>query len=286
VHLGYFAQATVLITGASAGIGWEFARQLAPAAKMMILVGRRDDRLETLGSELKAINSELELRIRSLDLCDKGELKRLCDWLDESGLAVDLLVNNAGLGDHGPFAGSEWGRVDAMLQVNVYALTYLTFRIAPAMIKAGRGAILNVSSVAGFLPLPNSAVYAATKAYVNSFTEAIRAELRLSNISVTVLCPGPVDTEFLARATRGADRQRHNAPDFFIVSVHDVVQQALEAVTKGRARVIPGRSVNLAMTTLAYLPMFIKRLLYRTQLKQRTSDVSSASPNFERTGRL
>jgi uncharacterized protein len=286
VHLGYFAQATVLITGASAGIGWEFARQLAPAAKTMILVGRRDDRLETLGSELKAINSELELRIRSLDLCDKGELKRLCDWLDESGLAVDLLVNNAGLGDHGPFAGSEWGRVDAMLQVNVYALTYLTFRIAPAMIKAGRGAILNVSSVAGFLPLPNSAVYAATKAYVNSFTEAIRAELRLSNISVTALCPGPVDTEFLARATRGTDRQRHNAPDFFIVSVHDVVQQALEAVTKGRARVIPGRSVNLAMTTLAYLPMFIKRLLYRTQLKQRTSDVSSASPYFERTGRL
>ena len=286
MHLGHFAQATVLITGASAGIGWEFARQLAPAAKTMILVGRRSDRLEALGSELKAMNSELDLRIRSLDLSDKAELKRLCDWLDESRLAVDLLVNNAGLGDHGLFVGSQWERVDAMLQVNVYALTYLTFRIAPAMKKVGRGAILNVSSVAGLLPVPNSAVYAATKAYVNSFSEAIRAELHLSSISVTALCPGPVETEFLSRATRGTDRERHTAPDFFIVSVDDVVRQALRAVAKNRARVIPGTIVNFAMTTLAYLPMFIKRLLYHVQLKQRASGVLSAPPNFERTGRL
>jgi short-subunit dehydrogenase len=204
----------------------------------------------------------------------------LCDWLDESRLAVDLLVNNAGVGDHGLFAGSEWERVDAMLQVNVYALTYLSFRIAPAMTKTGRGAILNVSSVAGLLPLPNSAVYAATKAYVNSFSEAIRAELRLSNISVTALCPGPVDTEFLSRATRRTDRQSHTAPDFFVVSVHDVVRQALAAVSKDRARVIPGTTVNWAMTILAYLPMFIKRLLYQAQLKRRRSDVLSASPNL------
>ena len=280
MHLSYFEQATVLITGASAGIGWEFARQLAPVAKTMILVGRRKDRLEALGSELKAINPELDFRLKSLDLCDKAELRGFCDWLDESRLPVDLLVNNAGVGDHGMFAGSEWERVDAMLQVNVYALTYLTFRIAPAMTKAGRGAILNVSSVAGLLPVPNSAVYAATKAYVNSFSEAIRAELRLSNISVTALCPGPVDTEFLSRATRRTDRQSHTAPDFFVVAVHDVVRQALAAVSKDRARVIPGTMVNWAMTILAYLPMFIKRLLYQAQLKRRRSDVLSASPNL------
>jgi len=280
VHLSYFEQATVLITGASAGIGWEFARQLAPVAKTMILVGRRKDRLEALGSELKAINPELDFRLKSLDLCDKAELRGFCDWLDESRLPVDLLVNNAGVGDHGMFAGSEWERVDAMLQVNVYALTYLTFRIAPAMTKAGRGAILNVSSVAGLLPVPNSAVYAATKAYVNSFSEAIRAELRLSNISVTALCPGPVDTEFLSRATRRTDRQSHTAPDFFVVSVHDVVRQALAAVSKDRARVIPGTMVHWTMTILAYLPMFIKRRLYQAQLKRRRSDVLSASPNL------
>jgi short-subunit dehydrogenase len=280
VHLSYFEQATVLITGASAGIGWEFARQLGPAAKTMILVGRRKDRLEALGSELKAINPELDLRLKPRDLCDKAELREFCDWLDENRLAVDVLINNAGVGDHGMFAGSEWERVDAMLQVNVYALTYLTFRIAPAMTKAGRGAILNVSSVAGLLPVPNSAVYAATKAYVNSFSEAIRAELRLSNISVTALCPGPVDTEFLSRATRRTDRQSHTAPDFFVVSVHEVVRQALVAVSKDRARVIPGTMVNWAMTILAYLPMFIKRLLYQAQLKRRRSDVLSPSPNL------
>src|SRR6266478_3873700 len=229
-------------------------------------VGR--DRLEALESELKVINPELELFSRPLDLRDQAELERFCDWLDENGLVIDLLINNAGLGDHGPFVDSEWERVDSMLQVNVYALTYLTFRILPAMGKAGRGAILNVSSIASLLPLPNSAVYAATKAYVTSFSEAVRAELRSSNISVTALCPGPVETEFLSRATRGTAGQKHTAPDCFIVSVQEVVRQGLEAVTKRRARVVPGAIVNFAMTMVAFLPMFIKRLVYNARVKR------------------
>jgi len=267
VLISYFAGYTVLITGASAGIGCEFARQLAPVARKMILVARRTDRLEVLESELKVINPGLELFSRSLDLRHQTELELFRDWLDESGLTIDLLINNAGVGDHGPFVESEWERVNFMLQVNVYALTYLTFRVLPAMRKVGDGAILNVSSVAGLLPLPNSAVYAATKAYVTSFSEAIRAELRLSNISVTALCPGPVETEFLARATRGSDRQKHNAPNCFVVSVREVVRQALVAVTKDRAKVIPGVLVNLVMTMIAFLPMFIKRLLYNAQAR-------------------
>jgi len=267
VRISYFAGNTVLITGASAGIGCEFARQLAPVARKMILVARRTDRLEALESELKVINPGLELFSRSLDLRHQAELERLCHWLDESGLTIDLLINNAGVGDHGPFIESEWERVDSMLQVNMCALTYLTFRVLPAMRKAGEGAILNVSSVAGLLPLPNSAVYAATKAYVTSFSEAIRAELRSSNISVTALCPGPVETEFLARATRGSDCQKHNAPNCFVVSAREVVRQALVAVTKGRASVIPGVLVNLATTIIAFLPMFIKRLVYNAQAK-------------------
>ena len=269
MRISYFAGYTVLITGASAGIGCEFARQLAPVARKMILVARRTDRLEALESELKVINPGLELFSRSLDLRHQAELELFCDWLDESGLTVDLLINNAGVGDHGPFVESEWERVNSMLQVNVCALTYLTFRVLPAMRKVGDGSILNVSSVAGLLPLPNSAVYAATKAYVNSFSEAIRAELRLSNISVTALCPGPVETEFLARATRGSDRQKHNAPNCFVVSVREVVRQALVAVTKDRANVIPGVLVNLVMTMIAFLPMFIKRLVYSVQARHR-----------------
>jgi hypothetical protein len=262
MRISYFNKCTVLITGASAGIGHEFARQLAPVVSTMVLVARRSHRLETLESELKAINPELRLFSRALDLRDKGELENFCHWLDGSGLTVDFLVNNAGLGDHGPFVESEWERVNSMLQVNVYALTYLTFRILPAMRKSGRGAILNVSSIASLLPVPNSAVYAATKAYVTSFSEAIRAELRSAKISVTALCPGPVPTEYLALATRGTDRQRHTAPDSFVVPVNEVVRQALDAVAKDRARVIPGAIVNLAMTALAFVPMFMKRLVY------------------------
>jgi uncharacterized protein len=268
VPISYFTGRTVLITGASAGIGYEFARQLAPVARTIVLTARRNDRLEALKSELQVINPKLQLFSRALDLRDKEELERFCDWLDQSGLAVDLLINNAGLGDHGPFVDSGWERVNSMLQINVYALTYLTFKVLPTMRKAGSGAILNVSSIASLLPVPNSAVYAATKAYVTSLSEALRAELRSSNISVTALCPGPVSTEFLARATREGDRESHTAPDFFIVPVEEVVRQGLEAVRKDRARVVPGAIVNLAMTVVAFLPMFIKRLVYNARVKR------------------
>jgi len=273
-----------MITGASAGIGCEFARQLAPVATKMILVARRSDRLEALESELKAINPDLELFGRPLDLRDRVKLKGFCDWLNESALSIDLLINNAGIGDHGPFVESDWERVGSMLEVNVDALTYLAYRILPAMRKAGKGAILNVGSAAGLLPLPNSAVYAATKAYVISFSEAIRAELRSSNISVTALCPGPVETEFLSRATRGTAPQKHTAPECFIVSAQEVVRQALEAIAHDRARVIPGVTVNLAMSVIAFLPMFIKRLLYKAQLKHQSAAVPSDSLYGEPSG--
>ena len=265
----YFMGRTVLITGASAGLGYEFARQLAPVVSTIVLTARRNDRLETLESELNVINPKLKLFSHALDLRDKDELERFCDWLDKSGLVIDLLINNAGLGDHGPFAYSDWERVNSMLQVNVYALTYLIFRLLPCMRKAGRGAILNVSSIASLLPLPNNAVYAATKAYVTSFSEALRAELRSSKISVTALCPGPVSTEYLSNATRAGDREGHTAPDFFLVSVQEVVRQGLRAAAKDKARVIPGGIVNLAMTVIAFLPMFIKRLVYSAKLKRR-----------------
>src|SRR6201987_5591236 len=192
MSLSYFAECTVLITGASAGIGREFARQLGPVVSTMILVARRNDRLEALELELKIINPQLEVFCRQLDLRDQAALERFCNWLDESGLSVDLLVNNAGLGDRGAFIDSAWERVSAMLQVNIESLTYLTYRILPSMRKSACGGILDVRSVAGLMPVPHHAVYAATKAYVTSFSESLRAELREANISVTALCPGPV----------------------------------------------------------------------------------------------
>ncbi len=283
MSISYFAECTVLITGASAGIGREFARQLAPVAGTMILVARRSERLEALELELKVINPQIEIFCRQLDLRDQGQLERFCDWLDESGLSVDFLINNAGLGDHGAFVEGSWDRIGAMLQVNVTALTYLTFRTLPAMQKAGGGAILNVSSAASLLPLPNIAVYAATKAYVTSFSEAIRAELRSANISVTALCPGPVPTEFFREASRDNSPATNMAPDFMIVPVQEVVRQALDAVRKDRARIIPGMLVNIAMTSVAFLPMFVKRLIYLAQVKRIPGVPVSESAEYAKT---
>jgi short-subunit dehydrogenase len=279
MSISYFAECTVLITGASAGIGREFARQLAPVVNTMVLIARRYDRLEALELELKIVNPRLEVFCRQLDLRDQSELERFCDWLDESGLSVDLLVNNAGLGDRGAFIDSEWERVHSMLQVNIVALTYLTYRLLPSMRKSGCGAILNVSSVVGFFPMPNFAVYAATKAYVTSFSEALRAELRNSNISVTAVCPGPIPTEFGDVASRLPQGYAVPIPELLVVPPREVVRTALQAVSRDQARVIPGTLVNLLTSTLIFIPMFLKRLILNLQAGR---DQASSSPTTAR----
>jgi uncharacterized protein len=288
MSISFFAECTVLITGASAGIGREFARQLAPAVNTMILVARRNDRLEALELELKIINPKLEVFCRQLDLRDQAALERFCNWLDESALSVDLLINNAGLGDRGAFIDGEWERVHAMLQVNIETLTYLIYRILPSMRKSGCGAILNVSSSASLVPVPHLAVYAATKAYVTSFSEALRAELRHANISVTALCPGPVPTEFADVANREPQvNTTSTTRDLFSVPVQEVVRSALDAVSRDRARVIPGTLMNLAMALVAFLPMFLKRLILNAQAaREKSSSVSPAHPDYEISGMI
>jgi len=286
MSISFFADCTVLITGASAGIGREFARQLAPAVSTMILVARRSERLEALELELKIINPALEVFTRQLDLRDHNALEKFCDWLGESGLGVDLLINNAGLGDYGPFIDSEWDRISAMLQVNIESLTFLTYRILPSMRKSGCGAILNVSSIAGLMPVPHAAVYAATKAFVTSFSEALRAELRGANISVTSVHPGPVATEFSDVATRAQlVSPNSRAREFFSVPVQEVVRRSLDGVSQDSARVIPGTWVQLAMAATAFVPMFIKRLFLNAHAARMTkSAASTAHPDFEPSG--
>ena len=274
----YFAGCTVLVTGASAGIGREFARQLAPVVGCMVLVARRADRLEALELELKVINPGLEIFYRALDLRNHSDLAKFCDWLEESGLAVDLLINNAGLGDRGRFVDSDWDKVNSILRVNIDALTYLTYRILPSMRKSGCGAILNVSSVVGFLPVPILAVYAASKAYVTSFSEALRAELRSSNISVTLLCPGPVPTEFHSVASRsGIERP---LPEFVTVPVQRVVHEALASVARDRPRLVPGIALRMILTLMLFIPMFIKRLIYNLQLRREGAPRANLRPDL------
>ena len=247
-----------LITGASAGIGREFARQLARRARSLILVARREDRLSEVRDKLTQQRPNLTVHIRSTDLASLSEVEELATWLEQENIHVDLLINNAGLGDSGPFAASDPRRNEQMMLVNMVALTSLTRRLLPQMIARKRGGILNVSSSAGFLPIPEFAVYAATKAYVTSFSEALRAELRRTGVSVCALCPGPVHTEFQEVANRPG-RQPDSGPEFVHVSVEQVVHDAITALEAERPLVIPGFAMKLGMFLVRLTPMPILR---------------------------
>jgi short-subunit dehydrogenase len=249
---------TALITGASAGIGREFARQLATRARELVLVARRGERLEQLREELTARNPHLKVHPRVVDLANRSQFDAVVEWLADQEIAIDLLINNAGLGDLGPFATSDPRRNDEMLFVNVVALTVLTRSLLPQMLGRKRGTILNVSSSAGFLPIPEFAVYAATKAYVNSFTEALRAELRDTGVSVCALCPGPVHTEFNDVAQRPGDRGERS-PEFAYVPVDKVVSHGLAAIEADRPLVIPGLVMKVGMSLVRLTPMSILR---------------------------
>ena len=192
----FYEGCTALITGASSGLGAEFARQLAPDVHALVLVARRLERLDGLKRELESAHKNLTIYIYGADLGIEDQRVAFVEWLASQNLKVHFLINNAGLGDQGTFDSSDWNRIRAMLEVNISALTHLTHLLLPSMTLSGRAAILNVSSVAGFLPLPSIAVYAATKAYVTSLSEALAIELRPKGITVTALCPGPVATEF------------------------------------------------------------------------------------------
>ena len=257
-----------LITGASAGIGREFARQLASRARTLVLIARREQRLNELRDELRNQNAQLSIHVRVVDLFDKSQIDELVRWLQENKIDIDFLINNAGIGDQGPFATIEPGRLNAMIQINITALTLFTRKLLPQMISQKRGAILNVSSSAGFLPIPGMAVYAASKAYVNCFSEALRAELRGTGVRVTALCPGPVHTEFGDVAKR-AGGEPERGPESVYVSVEKTVRDALAAVEADRPLVIPGFVMKIAMFLVRITPMSILRLAWRLGAKRR-----------------
>jgi short-subunit dehydrogenase len=219
-----------LITGASAGLGVEFARQLAAQGRPLVLAARRGDRLESLAKELG------DSRAVEIDLAKPGAAERLMTDIDRSGETVELLVNNAGFGLIGPFARLDSNRLREMIDLNCGALTELCRAVAPQMIERRSGSILNVASTAAFQPGPRMAVYFATKAYVLSFTEALHEELRRHGIKVSCLCPGPTRTEFGDVAGFGGsglfDRVAMEAPE--------VVKAGLAGLARNRAVVVPG----------------------------------------------
>src|SRR5213082_1123791 len=259
---------SALITGASSGIGREFARQLAKCARRIVLVARRSERLANLRDELLNQNPNLDVHGRVVDLTDNAQIESLIDSLARDKVDVDLLINNAGLGDSGPFATSDPIRHEQMALVNVMALTSLTRRLLPHMVAKRRGGILNISSSAGVLPIPGDAVYAATKAYVTSFSEALRAELRGKGVSVCALCPGPVVTEFQQVAKRKGV-QPDIGPKFLVVTVEQVVRDALAALEADRPLIIPGFAMKLLMLLARLMPMPILRWVARMSPRKR-----------------
>ncbi len=256
-----------LITGASAGIGREFAHQLARRGCPLVLVARRRERLAELRAELQNHDPALKVHLRTVDLAERSQIDELVRWLEENKINIGILINNAGLGDIGPFATSDPQCNEQMILVNVVALTSLTRKLLPQMILRKNGAIVNVSSSAGFLPIPEFSVYAATKAYVTSFSEALHAELHGTGVSVTALCPGPVHTEFQEIAQRTSGKP-DSAPEFVYVSVEKVVRDALAAVEADRPLVIPGFFMKIGMFLVRITPMPILRLIWRLGAKR------------------
>lgn len=219
-----------LVTGASAGLGVEFARQLSKRGHSLVLAARREDRLEALAKELG------NARAVEADLSTHDSAARLMAELEAGGEEVEILVNNAGFGVIGRFAKADAARLREMIDLNVGALTDLCRAVAPAMIECGSGGIINVASTAAFQPGPKMAVYFATKAYVLSFTEALHEELKPHGIHVTCLCPGPTRTEFGDVAGfKGSglfERVAMQAPE--------VVEAGLCGLDRNRAVVVPG----------------------------------------------
>jgi short-subunit dehydrogenase len=226
-----------LVTGASSGIGAAIARELAARGHGLILVARREDRLRELAEE---IDRDRGVRTESIaaDLASGGERDRLTARLDELGLDVEILVNNAGFGAFGTVHELERARLLEMVRVNCEALLDLQARFAPAMAARRRGAILNVASTAAFQPLPGSGCYAATKAFVLSLSEATHAELHGSGVTVTALCPGPVRTEFGEIA--GVGSKEGQLPGPFWTSPEVVAREAVGGLARDKRVVVPG----------------------------------------------
>ena len=222
-----------MITGASAGIGTEFARRLATSGYDLVLIARRRERLDALVAELQAAHPGLRAEALAFDLAAPESVGAIVTELGRANIVVDLLVNNAGFGAHGVFVGQDAGNAAGQIAVNVNALVALTRAFVPAMVERRRGGVINLASTAGFQPVPNMAVYGATKAFVLSFSEALHEELRGSGVRVVALAPGATATEFFGiageRAALGPKRD-----------VRDVVRTGLRALDRNRAVAVDG----------------------------------------------
>jgi short-subunit dehydrogenase len=249
-----------LITGASSGIGWQLALQLASRGYDLLIVARREERLQQLAEQITK-HSQTQVLVLGCDLSNTDAVDIIDNFLQQRSLQVNVLVNNAGLGDNRLFSEASAERIQQMLQVNVDTLVKLTYRLLPQLLAQPSSYILNVASTAALQPIPYMAVYAASKAFVLSFSEALYAEYKTLGVQVTTLCPGPTSTEFSSIA-RLQDSELFNSKALGVLSAEFVARCGVKALFANKRRVIPGwrqkflawlswfspSGVNLAMT--------------------------------------
>lgn len=244
-----FKGATALITGASSGIGAAIAAQLAEQGTHLIVVARREDRLEALKQKLEA-DYGIKVTVIAKDLSEAGAAESLFRTVKSQNLAIDLLVNNAGFGRKGKFHKEPLSCYQQMMQLNISTMTELTYLFSQQMMQRGDGYILQVASIAGYMPVPGFAVYAATKSYVLNFGRAIHHELAGKNVHVTTLCPGATETEFLDRADIHVNRVLNSV----MMSSEDAARCGLEGLSRHAAVVVPGAANRLMLTGLNCVP--------------------------------
>ena len=256
---------TVLITGASSGIGADLARELAGRGHNVTLVARREPELRALAGELAAAHG-VRADVHVSDLGDTDARADLVAALQAGVLEVVGVCNNAGYGTIGSFHELDLEREATMVRLNVEALHELTGAFLPRMVERGSGAVLNVASTAAFQPLPGFATYAATKAFVASFSEAVHSELADTGVSCTTLSPGPTRTEFGERAGIGGVAKRADA---IFMSASDVARQAVEGMVAGRRTVVPGLSNKASALGGRFVPRSVLLPVARTVMGRR-----------------
>ena len=251
---------TALVTGASAGIGSAIANELAGRGHGVVLVARRKERLDELATQLSASHG-VRAETIACDLADAGARAALPEQIRELGLDVEILVNNAGFATGGPFHESGAARELEQVRVLVEAVVALTSAFAPAMVERRRGAILNIASTAGMQPMPYSAGYAAAKAYVLSFSEAIHQELRGHGVTITALAPGPVKTDFWETAgwqvATGQSFEKA-IPRPALITAQDAARAGVKGLDSGTRVVVPGLPMRGAMLASRYIPHAVK----------------------------
>ena len=226
---------TALVTGASSGLGVDFARELARRGCRLVLVARREALLRQLQTELQQRHG-ITVIVMALDLGDPGAPQALHDTLKAQGIAVDILVNNAGFGLYGPELDIPWDKTRQMLMLDIVALTHLTKLFARDMVGRGWGRMLQVASIGAYQPSPTYAAYSAAKSYVRSFSQALNFELRGTGVSCTAICPGITATEFLQVSGQKPTAYQR----FMMMTSADVARIGIRAMLAGRYNVVPG----------------------------------------------